>query len=106
MSQLGATAFAVRDADPDISALYLAPKPYVNNAYNLHKVDKHLLPYIQLNSHARPSIIARDVGFDSGVPKAIRGHCSAIAVLPGLSRGLTILYQALHGFIVSMDQAH
>jgi hypothetical protein len=58
----------------------------------------YVLPYIQFNSHARPIIIASNVGFDSGVPKAIRSHRSAIAVRPGLSSGLSILYPALHGF--------
>ena len=58
----------------------------------------HSLPYIQFNSHARPFIIACNVGFDSCFPKAIRSQCYAIAVLPGLSRGLTVIYPALHGF--------
>ncbi len=34
----------------------------------------HPLPCIQFNSHARPFIISSNVGFDSGVPKAIRSH--------------------------------
>ncbi len=73
----------------------------------MHMVDKHKIVHlpsfapiysIQFPLHARPFIIASNVGFDSGVLKVIRSHRSAIAVLPGLSSGLTILYAVLHGF--------
>ena len=54
------------------------------------------LPYIQLNPQTRPFIIASNHGLDSDAPEAIRSQRLAVAISPGFSGDIPILYPAPH----------
>ncbi len=56
-----------------------------------------LLPYIQFDAQTRACIVGGNHGLHCGVPKEIRGQCSAIGVLPIFCSGIPILYSAPHG---------